>query len=151
VSQRGLTASLVRRMWSDPVRAAGRIGSEFAHFWAPYPTRLSTDNAKRRAAFHEADPRLPTDLTFSPGLRDRVSAVTFGVEMAFALVGVVLAWRRHRAATALLLAVCIAYGLGYALIIGKLRYRIPVLPCVFLLAGVAIARGPWLAPRRSGA
>jgi hypothetical protein len=138
VSQHGLTASLVRAMWHDPGGTASRIASEFAHFWAPYPTRLLTDSAQRRAAFHAEDSRLPTDLTFSPGLRDPVSALSFGAEMAFAFVGVVLAWRRHRAAAALLLAVCIAYGLGYALIIGKLRYRIPVLPYVFLFAGVAL-------------
>jgi hypothetical protein len=78
-----------------------------------------------------------------------VSALSFGVEMVFALVGVVLVWRRHRAAAVLLLAVCVAYGLGYALIIGKLRYRIPVLPCVFLLAGAAAMRGRWPASNRN--
>jgi len=148
VAKHGLTASLARGMWSDPASALGRVGRELAHFWAPYPTRLSTDDAQRRAAFHEQDPRLPTNVTFSPGLRDRVSALTFGAEMAFALVGVAMAWRHRRAAAALLVGVCIAYGLGYALIVGKLRYRIPVLPCVFLSAGVAVARMPWLARRQ---
>jgi len=149
VSERGLATSLLRGMWHDPGGNAGRLVSEFAHFWAPYPTRLSTDSPQRRAAFHDEDPRLPTEATFSPGLRDRVSALSFGVEMVFALVGVVLVWRRHRAAAVLLLAVCVAYGLGYALIIGKLRYRIPVLPCVFLLAGAAAMRGRWPAPQRN--
>jgi uncharacterized protein YqgC (DUF456 family) len=151
VREHGLTTSLARRMWRDPGGAASRIASELGHFWALFPNRISTDKAERRAAFHEEDPRLPTEVTFSPRLRDRVSALSFGVEMAFALGGSVLAWRRHRAAAMLLLAVCIAYGLGYALIVGKLRYRIPVLPCVFLMAGVAAARVPWAAPYRSGA
>ena len=148
VSERGLAASMVRGMWHDPAGTVGRIANEFAYFWAPYPTRLSTDRAERREAFHEEDPRLPTEVTFSPGLRDRVSALSFGVEMTFALAGAVLAWRRHPAAAVLLLGVCIVYGLGYALIIGKLRYRIPVLPCVFLIAGVAAERIPWLVRRQ---
>lgn len=139
VSQRGLTASLLHRMWSDPSGNARRIGREFAHFWAPYPTRLSTDNAASRAAFHKEDPRLPTETPFSPGIRDQVSALSFGAEMAFALAGLALAWRRDRAATLLLVAVAVAYGLGYALFVAKLRYRIPVMPVVFLLAGVAVA------------
>ncbi len=79
-------------------------------------------------------------MTFSPGVRDQVSALSFGTEMAFALAGLGLAWRRNRSATILLVAVSVAYGLGYALFIAKLRYRIPVLPFVFLLAGVAAER-----------
>jgi hypothetical protein len=35
-----------------------------------------------------------------------------------------------------LLAVVLAYSLGFALFVGKLRYRIVVLPCVAIFAGV---------------
>jgi hypothetical protein len=37
----------------------------------------------------------------------------------------------------LLVAIALAYGLGYSLFVAKLRYRIVILPGLFLLAGVA--------------
>ena len=119
VSQRGLTASPVRSMWSDPGSAAVRLGRELAHSGAPYPTRLVMDKREGRAALHQTDPRLPADATFSPALRDLVSALPFGAEMRLALVGLVLALRRHRAATGLLVAVSIAHGFGYALFMAQ--------------------------------
>jgi hypothetical protein len=149
VAREGLTASILHHVWSDPVNAARRIGDEFAHFWEPYPTRLWTDSHERRAVLHEEDTRLPAEASFPSGMRDRVSALSFGLEMALALVGLPLAWRRNRAATVLLVAVSVTYGLGYALFYAKLRYRIPVLPCVFLLAGVAAAASWNLVRRRT--
>jgi hypothetical protein len=138
VARRGLAASIALHMWEDPAGAARRMGRELAHFWALYPTRLSTDNAEQRQALHEADTRLPTEASFPLGLRDLASALTFGAELTLALGGMVLAWRRQPALVVLLVAVSVTYGLGYAVFIAKLRYRIVVLPCVFLLAGVGV-------------
>jgi 4-amino-4-deoxy-L-arabinose transferase-like glycosyltransferase len=133
----GIATSLGRAVWQDPVRILRRVQSELVHFWELYPTRLQTDDPSQRASLHGADQRLPEEQTFSPGLRDAVSAVTFGTELAFALAGIVVGWRSHRALVGLLVAVAFFYGLGYALFVAKLRYRIVVLPGVFLLAGVA--------------
>jgi len=51
----------------------------------------------------------------------------------------VLAWRSRRRETALIAAIVLAYAAGYALFVGKLRYRITVLPLVFLFTGRALA------------
>lgn len=138
VAQRGLTASLVLWMWHDPAGAILRTAREFVHFWEPYPTRLATDDAERRARLHGRDPRLAMEPSVPRGLRDGVSAASFGIELVLAVAGLGLAWRRRRAAAVLLATVSVTYGFGYALFIAKLRYRIPVLPCLFLLAGVAM-------------
>lgn len=136
IVEHGLAASLARRLWLDPLGIARHVASEIGHFWELYPTRLQTDNPQRREALHERDPRLPTEAAFPSGPRDVASALSFGTELALALVGVLAGWRGRRAETVLLVAVSVVYGLGYALFFAKLRYRITVLPCVLLLAGV---------------
>jgi hypothetical protein len=135
VERHGLVASIGREAWRDPAAMARRVAREFAHFWELYPTRLVTDVPAARVMMHREDPRLPTESSFSPGLRDAVSAASFGIELTLALVGLASA-RRSRGATVLFAGVAILYGLGYALFIAKMRYRIAVLPCVFLLAGL---------------
>lgn len=139
IARDGLASSLARKAWIDPLALVDHAATELAHFWELYPTRLSTDVADRRATMHAADPRLPTDTTFHPGLRDAVSTITSGLELGLALTGIVLGWRRNRAAVVLLAGAALAYGLGYALFVAKLRYRIAVLPEVLLLAGLGIA------------
>jgi CHASE2 domain-containing sensor protein len=61
------------------------------------------------------------------------------LEFAMALVGLVLLWRQRPSAAVLIGAVTVTFALGYALFVAKLRYRIPILPLVFVLAGV----GAW--------
>lgn len=139
IARDGLATSIVRKAWIDPLALASHAATELAHFWELYPTRLATDVADHRATMHAADPRLPTDSSFRPGLRDTVSMIASGIELTLALAGMVLGWRRHRVAVALLAGAALAYGLGYALFVAKLRYRITVLPEVFLLAGLAVA------------
>jgi hypothetical protein len=124
------------------------VARELGHFWEPYPTRLTTDQSVGRTRLHALDTRLPQETTFPPGLRDVVSAVSYGVEITLAIVGLALAGRERRAAVALIVGVALAYGFGYALFIAKLRYRIVIMPGVFLPRGsgsCCCARG-W-APR----
>ncbi len=132
----GLAASLGRTFWEQPARIAGRVGRELLLFWELYPTRLQTDDPAERASMHRADERLSMADSFPRGLRDVASAVSFGAELACALAGIVVGWRRQRAAAVLLVAVAFVYGLGYAIFVAKLRYRLAVLPCVFVLAGL---------------
>ncbi len=149
VASKGLAGALLARAGDDPIGLARHVGSEFRYFWELYPTRLATDDPEQRAAMHASDERVPLTASFRASLRDRVSAFSFGVELAFAIAGAAIAWRRDRAATVLLLAVTLAYGLGFALFVAKLRYRIAVLPCVLLLSGVgASAAVDALARRR---
>jgi CHASE2 domain-containing sensor protein len=61
------------------------------------------------------------------------------LEFALALVGLVLLWRKRPSAALLISTVTVTFALGYALFVAKLRYRIPILPLVFVLAGI----GAW--------
>jgi hypothetical protein len=147
--QSGLATSIVHRIYDDPTAFAQRTLQQFGYFWELSPSRLLTDDPKWRAGSHEADDRLPTDATFSPSLRDHVSAVSFAFELAFALLGVLVAWRRGVRETWGLLVLVSAYALGFSLFFAKLRYRITVLPEVFMFTGVGLAMA-WEAAARLG-
>lgn len=136
IGRRGLAGSLAHQTMAKPIALGNRVVRELGHFWEPYPTRLTTDHPVGRSRLHELDTRLPEQTTFPPGLRDVVSAVSYGFEVGLALVGLAFAGRGRRAAVLLILGVALAYGFGYALFIAKLRYRIVVMPGVFLLAGL---------------
>jgi 4-amino-4-deoxy-L-arabinose transferase-like glycosyltransferase len=140
VHEYGLSGALLREMALHPSSIAVHVEREFLHFWELYPQRLTTDNAVRRADIHENDPRLPTDPPFPAALRDRVSAVASVAEIGLALMGLGVLWRHRRAEGGLLVAVMLAFGLGYALFIGKMRYRIPIVPMVLVLAGAGATR-----------
>lgn len=155
IADRGLAAAVLRRTWQDPLAVVSHVGFEFGHFWEFYPTRLATDDPVHRAQLHDADPRLPSTPSFPTALRDWASALSFGVELALALVGLGVTWRRQRIAATLLLGVPLAYALGYALFVAKLRYRISVMPCVLLFAGAGVTTlarpllGRWRGPART--
>jgi 4-amino-4-deoxy-L-arabinose transferase-like glycosyltransferase len=137
--QSGLVSTLVRRISDDPSAFVERTVEQFGYFWELSPSRLLTDDPQWRAGSHGMDQRLPADASFSPSLRDRVSAVSFGFELLFALLGVLVAARRGIRGSAVLVAVVIAYALGFSLFFAKMRYRITVLPEVFMFTGVGIA------------
>lgn len=139
VERQGLTVSLLLKAWHEPGALAMRMTREFGHFWEFTPMRLMTDDPARRQALHRLDPRLPTRPLFDRFLRDLVSAASFGIEMILAVAGLVLLWRTHRREAVLLASIVLAYAVGYALFVGKLRYRIPILPLVFVFAGVGTA------------
>jgi 4-amino-4-deoxy-L-arabinose transferase-like glycosyltransferase len=137
IEQRGVAGALADKARTDPLALASHVAREFGHFWELVPSRLVTDNPARREELHLRDPRLPTQPAFSRSLRDAASAVSFGIELLLALGGLALLWRDRRREAVLLAAVVLAYALAQSLFIGKLRYRITVLPLVFLFAGAA--------------
>lgn len=137
IEQSGMAGALVDKARAEPLTLASRMAREFGHFWELVPSRLVTDDPATREALHRADPRLPVQPAFSRSLRDAVSAASFGIELLLALGGLVLLWRHRRREAILLAAVVLAYALGHSLFVGRLRYRITVLPLVFLFAGAA--------------
>ncbi len=136
IARRGLVISMVRWAWTEPGALVSRMSREFVRFWELAPTRLATDEPAKREELHQRDPRLSVYPLFPRGLRDRVSAASFGLELALALVGLVAAIRARPWPTLLPLALILTYAVGYAFFVAKLRYRIPVLPLVFLFTGV---------------
>jgi hypothetical protein len=139
VVREGLTVSILKKAWTDPLGLAARTARQFVQFWELAPTRLTTDDPEQRIALHRTDPRLQTGSVVPSGPRDLVSILASTVEFALALIGLIVLYKRQRRAALLISMVIVTFGLGYALFVAKLRYRIPILPLVFVLAGI----GAW--------
>jgi hypothetical protein len=139
IERRGMAAAIVGRALDDPTGLAARMVAEFGHFWEFSPSRMVSDDAETRAALHQADPRLSADPAVPRTLRDLVSAATFAIELAFAVGGMILLWRTRRREAVMLVVVVLGYALAHSLFIGKLRYRITVLPLVFIITGAGVA------------
>jgi 4-amino-4-deoxy-L-arabinose transferase-like glycosyltransferase len=137
--KRGVSAAVVSTVRRDPLRFVRRTVQELGYFWEPYPTRMLTDDAQFMAYLRQRDPRLTGTPLLPPRWRDTVSAISYAVEVALALTGLVLVWSRCRREILWLGAVLFVFGLGYALFYGKLRYRVPVMPIVLAFAGVGVA------------
>ena len=65
-------------------------------------------------------------------------------------MGIVVVARTQWRQVLLPVAVILAYAVGYALFAAKLRYRIPVLPLLFLFTGAGVAALYSLLRRASG-
>jgi hypothetical protein len=139
VDRKGLLAALAHWAWTQPGDLLTRVGRQFLQFWELTPTRLTSDDPETRNKLHQKDPRLSVSPLFDRGLRDLVSAASFAVELLLALAGIAVVFRSNRRASSLILAVILAWALGYALFVAKLRYRIPILPLLFLFSGAGAA------------
>jgi hypothetical protein len=139
VARRGLLAPLAHWILTDPAAVLSRSGRQFLQFWELAPTRLTTDDPARREALSRRDPRLDAQPLFSRRLRDGVSLIASGLELVLALVGVGVALRGRWRRALLPILVTLGFAAGYSLFVAKLRYRIPVLPLVFVFAGAGAA------------
>jgi 4-amino-4-deoxy-L-arabinose transferase-like glycosyltransferase len=145
----GLAGAVTKAARRDPVAFARRTAREFGGFWELYPTRLKTDDSNQRAELSQRDPRLTSAPLLHRSLRDIVSAVSFGIELALAVVGLLVGWKIRRRETVWLVTTILTFALGYALFYGKLRYRIPILPVMFVFAGLGAAAIPGHVRRRA--
>jgi 4-amino-4-deoxy-L-arabinose transferase-like glycosyltransferase len=136
LARHGLAGALTGAAERDPGGFARRTVRELGGFWELYPTRLMTDDSSRRAELSRRDPRLTSTPVLQRSLRDTASALSFGLELALAAVGLLVGWRTRRRETVWLVTTVLAFSLGYALFHGKLRYRIPILPIVLAFAGL---------------
>jgi len=134
--QSAVARALAAEARREPDHFAARVAREFFGFWELYPTRLATDDPNRREELARADPRLTSNMLVQRRLRDIVSGLSFGLELALAVLGTLSVWRPRRRETVWLLGMVLAFSMGYALFNGKTRYRIPVLPIVVAFAGV---------------
>jgi hypothetical protein len=150
IARRGLVSSVARWAWNDPHALVSRVTRQFVQFWELAPTRMATDDPVRREEFHRRDPRLEVRPLFSRRLRDLVSAGSFSLELLLALVGVTAVARTRWRQALLPIAVILAYATGYALFVAKLRYRIPILPLLFLFTGAGAAAAYSLVRRAAG-
>jgi 4-amino-4-deoxy-L-arabinose transferase-like glycosyltransferase len=135
ITRQGLLMSMARGAWSDPGAFVWHVTREFVMFWELAPTRMVTDDPVKREELRRSDPRLPVQPLFPRTLRDQVSAASFGLELALAMLGLVAVARTRWRQALLPVLLILAYAVGYALFVAKLRYRIPVLPLLFLFTG----------------
>jgi hypothetical protein len=138
IEHQGLGQLLAARALRDPERFARGVLRELGHFWELYPQRLRTDDPARREALQRKDPRLPSTPLAPLRIRNVVAATASTLEFSLALAGLVVLWRRRRRETVLLAGMILTFALGHALFAGKIRYRITVLPLVFVFAGAGV-------------
>ena len=134
VQAQGLSVALVWDAWERPLPFLRHFSYELGHFFELYPQRLATDNPVIRAEIHGHDVRQPLTPIAPHDFRNVVSILTFGPELLLAMIGIGIGVRDRGRSVLLLAGGTLCYGFGYALFMGKLRYRIPVLPLIFLLA-----------------
>ena len=137
--EHGVAGALVVSATRKPLAFARRVGGEFAYFWELFPHRLMTDDPETRQALHRRNPRLPTTPLAPRSLRDVVAATASGIELLLAVLGLVVVWRSRRREAVLLAGMILVFALGHSLFVGRMRYRITVLPLVFVLAGAGLA------------
>jgi len=127
-----LLYDLSLKAWNEPQRFGREFWYHFRNFWELYPTRLWIDREKNRGEFGYFNTQ------FTPSARNLLSGLSFSFELVLALIGLALAFKHHRRETVLILAVILVFAFGHSLILGKIRYRIPILPEFFILAGVGV-------------
>ena len=132
----GAVYLFLERSWQSPVDFWRRTWREFCGFWEFYPTRLWIDRKDASGEFQYLNTQ------FSPSARNLLSVLSYGPELGLALLGLVLSLRSRRRGTILLLGIILSLALGYSIFVGKMRYRIPILPEMFIFAGAgAMALG----------
>jgi 4-amino-4-deoxy-L-arabinose transferase-like glycosyltransferase len=139
-----VTDSLLERrikfFWGDPVASVARVVREFGHFWELYPTRVTMSHQSRRDMYHEQDPRVVKQTAIGTVWTDILSIMTTGPIFLFALIGTGTLWvqKEQRPALSLLCMTTLSFALGYAFLVGKTRYRIPVEPYVIILSAYGL-------------
>jgi 4-amino-4-deoxy-L-arabinose transferase-like glycosyltransferase len=130
------------RIVQRAVLFAGHFGRQFLGFWQLYPERIKMSKPGYREKLHRTQPRLVKDTIYKPGLLiNLVSIVSTGPVLLFGIFGAAVMWRRGECRELLiLLAMIFSFALGYALFVGKIRYRIPVEPYIIILCAYGMTQ-----------
>jgi 4-amino-4-deoxy-L-arabinose transferase-like glycosyltransferase len=116
---------------------------QFLRFWELYPTRIRMMDPEHQRKWSEKDPRIVVrSISRMKGLTRLVSVMTAGPILLFAILGTIgMGLRRElRPQLTLLWAVILSYAFGYALFVGRIRYRIPVEPYIIILSAYGMAQ-----------
>ena len=121
---------------------AAHFGRQFMRFWELYPNRIKMDRPGRRENWNGKDPRVVPSTIYRPtSLINTVSILSTGPVFLFAILGTAAMWRRResRFHLSLFWAMALSYAIGYAVFVGRIRYRIPVEPYIIIVGAYGIA------------
>jgi hypothetical protein len=120
---------------------AARFGREFLGFWELYPSRVSMNRPGFREASNRRDSRVVRQTIYGRrDLMNLVSILSTGPLFLFTMLGLGAMWvKRNRRELSLLLAIILSYAVGYALFVGKIRYRMPVEPYIVIIGAYGIS------------
>lgn len=93
--------------------------------------------ARRFVAFWTGSARLEARYWFYSQY-DRVKHILFSLPAFFALMGLILAWRRRARGVGLLAFVLAAYPIVYSLTLVYPKYRLPIEPLLLVFAALAV-------------
>ena len=122
-------------------RYAVHIGRNFVQFWELYPSHIQMSDQSYRDELHAKDSQIVKETIYIPNrLINAVSILSTGPIFLFALLGTIAMWltRDLRRELSLLWIVALSFAVGYALFVGKLRYRIPVEPYLIILGAYGV-------------
>jgi 4-amino-4-deoxy-L-arabinose transferase-like glycosyltransferase len=118
-----------------------RFRRNFVHFWELYPSGITMNEKGYRENLHAKDSRIVEETIYAPNrLITTISILSTGPVFFFALVGTAAMWLRKdlRRQLSILWIMALSFAVGYALVYGKMRYRIPVEPYIIILGAYGI-------------
>jgi 4-amino-4-deoxy-L-arabinose transferase-like glycosyltransferase len=130
---------------------AVHFGRNFVEFWELYPSRIIMADQDRRDKLHAKDSRLIKETIYNPNrLINAISILSEGPIFLFALLGTVAMWLRRdlRRELSMLWTMVLSFAIGYALFVGKIRYRVPVEPYLIILSAYGIRAAYTMIPAR---
>jgi 4-amino-4-deoxy-L-arabinose transferase-like glycosyltransferase len=120
---------------------AVHFGRNFVGFWELYPSRIQMSDQGYRNKLHAKDSQIVKETIYSPNqLINAVSILSVGPIFLCALLGTVAMWlRRDRwRELSLLWVMVLSFAVGYAVFVGKIRYRVPVEPYLIILSAYGV-------------
>ena len=137
-----LPPNRIERILQRPDLFVMHFGRQFLGFWQLYPDRIKMSKPGYREKLNATQPRVVRATVYSPGLLiNLISIISSGPVLLFGIVGVTGMWRTGQSRElSILLAMIFSFAVGYAIFVGKLRYRIPVEPYIIILSAYGLAQ-----------
>jgi hypothetical protein len=132
----------LNKILQRPDLFAVHFGRQFLGFWQLYPDRIKMSKPGYREKLHNTRPRVVKTTVYRPGLLiNIVSIISTGPILLFGIVGATAMWRTgERRELSMLLVMIFSFAVGYAMFVGKLRYRIPVEPYIIILSAYGVTQ-----------
>jgi hypothetical protein len=137
--KRALGIIAAHPVWYAGVTAR-RIGGHLKYFGEPVPN-LGTAGINVTSRKSLPPERQGGILALAVNLLGMIQSVMRTIALPLMLVGLVIAWRRDRRMTALILATVAYYLFTLAIVHSEIRYGLPMQALLFLFAAVSLSAG----------